>query len=98
MSDVVDYAEVPYLQEILNYLPIDPADEEEGDPPAERVGEGEAGGQPEDRRDREARHHDAQRAAPARDRASRRRAGTGDDRIADIARLSVPGSCGWATR
>ena len=29
MSDVVDYAEVPYLQEILNYLPIDPADEED---------------------------------------------------------------------
>ena len=27
MSDVVDYTEVPYLQEILNYLPIDPADE-----------------------------------------------------------------------
>ena len=29
MSDAVDYAEVPYLQEILNYLPIDPADEED---------------------------------------------------------------------
>lgn len=29
MSDVVDYTEVPYLQEILNYLPIDPADEED---------------------------------------------------------------------
>lgn len=28
LSDVVDYTEVPYLQEILNYLPIDPADEE----------------------------------------------------------------------
>lgn len=29
MSDIVDYTEVPYLQEILNYLPIDPADEED---------------------------------------------------------------------
>lgn len=29
MSDVVDYTEVPYLQEILNYLPIDPDDEED---------------------------------------------------------------------
>lgn len=29
VSDVVDYTEVPYLQEILNYLPIDPADEED---------------------------------------------------------------------
>lgn len=29
MSDVVDYTGVPYLQEILNYLPIDPADEED---------------------------------------------------------------------
>lgn len=29
MSDVVDYAEVPYLQEILNYLPIEPDDEED---------------------------------------------------------------------
>ena len=29
MSDVVDYTEVPYLQEILNYLPIDPTDEED---------------------------------------------------------------------
>lgn len=29
MSDVVDYTEVPYLQEILNYLPIDPSDEED---------------------------------------------------------------------
>ena len=28
MSDVIDYTEVPYLQEILNYLPIDPVDEE----------------------------------------------------------------------
>lgn len=27
MSDVVDYTEVPYLQEILNYLPINPEDE-----------------------------------------------------------------------
>ena len=29
MSDIVDYTEVPYLQEILNYLPIDPTDEED---------------------------------------------------------------------
>lgn len=29
MSDVVDYTEAPYLQEVLNYLPIDPADEED---------------------------------------------------------------------
>ena len=29
MSDVVDYSEVPYLQEILNYLPINPDDEED---------------------------------------------------------------------
>lgn len=29
MSDVVDYTAVPYLQEILNYLPIDPDDEED---------------------------------------------------------------------
>ncbi len=29
MSDVVDYTDVPYLQEILNYLPIDPVDEED---------------------------------------------------------------------
>ena len=29
MSDVVDYTEVPYLQEILNFLPIDPVDEED---------------------------------------------------------------------
>ena len=29
VSDVIDYTEVPYLQEILNYLPIDPADEED---------------------------------------------------------------------
>lgn len=29
MANVVDYTEVPYLQEILNYLPIDPADEED---------------------------------------------------------------------
>ena len=29
LSDVVDYTEVPYLQEILNYLPIDPVDEED---------------------------------------------------------------------
>ena len=28
MSDAVDYTEVPYLQEILRYLPIDPIDEE----------------------------------------------------------------------
>jgi len=29
MVDTSDYAEVPYLQEILNFLPIDPADEED---------------------------------------------------------------------
>ncbi len=29
MSDIVDYTEVPYLQEILNYLPIQPEDEED---------------------------------------------------------------------
>lgn len=29
MSDVVDYTEVPYLQEILNFLPINPDDEED---------------------------------------------------------------------
>lgn len=29
MSDVVDYTEVPYLQEILNFLPINPEDEED---------------------------------------------------------------------
>lgn len=29
MSDAVDYTEVPCLQEILNYLPIDPADGED---------------------------------------------------------------------
>ena len=29
MSDFVDYTEVPYLQEILNYLPIDPTDGED---------------------------------------------------------------------
>lgn len=29
MSDGIDYTEVPYLQEILNYLPIDPDDEED---------------------------------------------------------------------
>ena len=29
MSDVVDYAEVPYLQEILNFLPINPEDGED---------------------------------------------------------------------
>lgn len=28
MSDIVDYTDVPYLQEILNYLPIDPTDDE----------------------------------------------------------------------
>lgn len=28
MSDVVDYIDVPFLQEILNYLPINPTDEE----------------------------------------------------------------------
>lgn len=29
MSDVIDYTEVPYLQDILNFLPIDPDDEED---------------------------------------------------------------------
>ena len=29
MSDVLDYTEVPYLQELLDYLPIDPTDEED---------------------------------------------------------------------
>lgn len=29
MSETVDYTEVPYLQEILNFLPIDPNDEED---------------------------------------------------------------------
>lgn len=29
MSDVADYTEVPYLQEILNFLPINPDDEED---------------------------------------------------------------------
>lgn len=29
MSDTVDYADVPYLQEILNFLPINPDDEED---------------------------------------------------------------------
>ena len=29
MLDIVDYSEVPYLQEILTYLPIDPSDEED---------------------------------------------------------------------
>lgn len=29
MSDAVDYTEVPYLQEILNFLPINPDDEED---------------------------------------------------------------------
>lgn len=29
MSDVFDYTEVPYLQEILNFLPINPDDEED---------------------------------------------------------------------
>ena len=29
MSDTVDYTEVPYLQEILNFLPINPDDEED---------------------------------------------------------------------
>ena len=29
MSDSVDYTEVPYLQEILNFLPINPDDEED---------------------------------------------------------------------
>lgn len=29
MPDIVDYTEVPYLQEILNFLPINPTDEED---------------------------------------------------------------------
>ena len=29
MSDIVDYSDVPYLQDILNYLPIDPTDDED---------------------------------------------------------------------
>lgn len=29
MSDFVDYTEVPYLQEILNFLPLNPEDEED---------------------------------------------------------------------
>ncbi|MBQ2717264.1 MAG: hypothetical protein IJF75_01520 [Clostridia bacterium] len=29
MSDTIDYTEVPYLQDILNFLPIDPDDEED---------------------------------------------------------------------
>lgn len=29
MSDLVDYTEVPYLQEILNFLPVNPDDEED---------------------------------------------------------------------
>ncbi len=29
MSNLVDYIDVPYLQEILNYLPINPTDEED---------------------------------------------------------------------
>ena len=29
MADAVDYTEVPYLQEILNFLPINPEDEED---------------------------------------------------------------------
>ena len=29
MTDAVDYTEVPYLQEILNFLPINPDDEED---------------------------------------------------------------------
>lgn len=29
MSDTVDYTDVPYLQEILNFLPINPVDEED---------------------------------------------------------------------
>jgi len=29
MSDTVDYIDVPYLQEILNFLPINPTDEED---------------------------------------------------------------------
>ena len=29
MSDIIDYTEVPHLQEVLNYLPISPDDEED---------------------------------------------------------------------
>lgn len=29
MSEIIDYTEVPYLQEILSYLPIEPDDEED---------------------------------------------------------------------
>ena len=29
MVEEIDYTEVPYLQEILNYLPINPDDEED---------------------------------------------------------------------
>ena len=29
MVDTVDYTDVPYLQEILNFLPINPDDEED---------------------------------------------------------------------
>ena len=29
MVDEIDYTEVPYLQEILNFLPINPSDEED---------------------------------------------------------------------
>lgn len=29
MSDIIDYTDVPYLQEILNFLPINPEDEED---------------------------------------------------------------------
>lgn len=29
MPDVVDFTEVPHLQEILNFLPINPEDEED---------------------------------------------------------------------
>lgn len=29
MQEIVDYAETPYLQDILNFLPIDPSDEED---------------------------------------------------------------------
>ena len=29
MTDIFDSSEVPYLQDIINYLPIDPIDEED---------------------------------------------------------------------
>ena len=29
MAEDIDYTEIPYLQEILNYLPINPNDEED---------------------------------------------------------------------